>query len=71
MEHRFRQRLQIPANNLLTDTIGNRRNAQRSRRAGRLRYVHPTHGRRHITARRQSIPELVEVVAEAILEILD
>ena len=71
MEHRFQQRLQVSANNLLADTVRNRRNPQRPRPSGRFRYVHPAHGRRHIAARRQPIPELVEVVAEAILEVLD
>src|ERR1700722_412498 len=71
MEHRFQQRLQVSANNLLADPVSDRGNPQRPRPAGRLRYVHPTHGRRHIAARRHSIPELIKVVAEAILEVLD
>jgi hypothetical protein len=40
MEHRFQQRLQVSANNLLADPISDRRNTQRPRPAGRLRYVH-------------------------------
>src|SRR3954447_1382979 len=71
MEHRFQKRLQVSANNLLADPVSDRRNPQRPRPTGRLWYVHPTHGRRHIAARRHSVPELVEVVAEAILEVLD
>jgi hypothetical protein len=71
MEHRFQQWLQVSANNLLPNTISDRRNTQRPRPARRLRYVHPAHGWRHIAARRQSIPELVKVVAEAILKALN
>ncbi len=55
----------------MADTVRNRRNPQRPRPSGRFRYVHPAHGRRHIAARRHPIPELVEVVAEAILEVMD
>src|SRR4051794_3747653 len=51
MEHWFQQRLQISTNNLLRNAIRNRRNAQRSRSAIRLRYVHPAYRRRQITAR--------------------
>ncbi len=71
MEHRLQQRFQVSANNLLSDTIGNRRNTQRPRPARRLRYVHPPNRRRHVAARRQSVPELIEVIAEALLEVLD
>src|SRR5882757_4182146 len=39
MEHRFQQRLQVSANNLLPDTVRNRRNPQRPRPSGRFRYV--------------------------------
>ncbi len=71
MEHRFQQRFQVATDNFLPDAIGDRWNAQWPRPAGRSRYVHPTHGWWHIAARRQPVPELIEVVAEASLEVLD
>ena len=71
MEHRLQQRLQVSADYLLGDAVGNRGDTQRSRPAGRLRNVHPAHRWRHIAARRQPIPELVEVIGEPTLELLD
>src|SRR5208282_684795 len=46
-----------------------RGNPQRPRLAVTLRYVDPSHRRRKVAARRQSIPELVEVVRKISLKV--
>jgi hypothetical protein len=71
VEDRLQQGLQVTADNLLGDPVGNRGNAQRPRPAVRLRDVHPAHRWRHVTARRQPVPELVEVTGEPGLELLN
>ena len=55
--------------NHLGDAIGDRGNPQRPRFAIALRYIDPSHRRRKVTAGRQSIPELVEVVRKISLEV--
>ena len=71
MEHRFQQRLQISSDYLLRNTIRDRGNSQRPRSAIGFRNVHPTHRWRHVTARRQPVPELVEVPGKPRLKVLD
>src|SRR5271156_111949 len=71
MEHRVPSRLQIPADNLLRDSIRHRWYAQRPRPARRLRNVHPPHRLREIAPRGQAIPELVEIVREINLKVRD
>jgi hypothetical protein len=71
MEQRLHQGVETAADNLLGDAVGDRGNPQRPRPAVRLRDVHPAHRRRHVAARRQPLPELVEVVGEPHLEVLD
>jgi hypothetical protein len=43
MEQRVQSRLQIPADNLLRDSIRHRWDTQRPRSAPRFRNVHPPH----------------------------
>ena len=63
------QRLQVPLDHHLGDAVGDRGNPQRPRLAIALRYVDPPHRRRKVAARRQPIPELVEVVRKISLEV--
>jgi hypothetical protein len=71
VERRFQQRLQVSSDHLLRDTIGDRRDTQRARSAACFRYVHPAYRRGHVAARRQSVPELIEVGGKPQLEALD
>src|ERR1017187_1554144 len=71
MEHRVQARLQIPADNLLRDSIRQRWDTQRPRPAPRLRNVHPPHRLGEIASRGQSVPELVEIVLEINLKVCD
>src|SRR5262249_16093009 len=61
-------RLQVASGNLLGDTVGDRRNAQRARATVCLRNIDPPHRRRKVAPRRQPVPELVEVVRKINLE---
>jgi len=69
VEHRLQIRLQVASGDLLGDTVGDRRNAQRAPAAVCLRNLDPPHRRRKIAPRRQPIPELVEVVRKISLEL--
>ena len=71
MEQRVQSRLQIPADNFLRDAVRHRWYTQRPRPARRLRNVHPPHRLREIASRRQSIPELVEIVHQINLKVCD
>jgi site-specific DNA recombinase len=58
------ERLKLSLDNRLGNSVGDGGNPQRPRPSSpiSLRYLNPSHRRRMITARRKSIPELVEVV---------
>ena len=68
MEHRFQYRLQAPLNHRLGDAIRDRRNSERPRSPSLLRYVHPAHRRREITAGRHPIPESIKIVFQILFE---
>src|SRR5258708_30981534 len=57
MEQRVQSRLQIPADNLLRDSIRHRWYTQRPRPAPRLRNAHPPHRFAQIASSGKSIPE--------------
>jgi hypothetical protein len=61
MELRFQQGLQVSPNNLLRNAVCDCGYTQRPRSAIRLGDVHPTHRWRQVTARRQPVPEFIEV----------
>jgi site-specific DNA recombinase len=63
------RRFQMPFDHHLGDAISDRGNAQRARLAVALRYVDPPHRWRKVAARRQTIPEFVEVVSKISLEV--
>src|SRR5215475_8297744 len=65
----FHERLQGSFDHHLGDAIGDRGYPQRPRSTIVLRYVHPSHRRRKVAARRQPIPQLVEVVREISLKV--
>src|SRR6516165_2946613 len=69
VEHRLQIRLQVASGDLLGDTVGDRRNAQRARATVCLRNIDPPYRRRKIAPRRQPVPELVEVVRKINLEV--
>ena len=69
MKHRFQTRLQVAADDFLSNAIGDRRNAQRARTAIGFWNIDPSHRQRKITPRRQSVPELVEVVRKISLKV--
>ena len=69
VEHRLQIRLQVAPGDLLGDTVGDRRNAQRARATVCLRNIDPPYRRRKIAPRRQPVPELVEVVRKINLEV--
>jgi hypothetical protein len=71
MKQMFHHGLQNPADHFLRNAVAYRRNTQRPRPTIRLRYVHTPHWRRHVTARRQSIPELIEVIGEPSLKLFN
>ena len=71
MEHWFQQRLQISLDHHLGDSVGDRRNTQRPRSTIAFRDVHPSDRRRHIAARRHSIPEPIEIIIQILLELRD
>ena len=48
VEHRFQTRLQVPTGDLLSDAIGDRRDAQRARTTVCLRNIDPPHRRRKV-----------------------
>src|SRR5215467_7946730 len=68
MEHRLQIRPQVASGDLLGDTVGDRRDAQRARATVCLRNLDPPHRRRKVAPRRQPVPELVEVVRKINLE---
>src|SRR3954453_23739949 len=65
----FHQRFQVPFDHHLGDAISYRGDPQRARLAIALRYVAPPHRWRKVAARRQTIPEFVEVVPKISLEV--
>ena len=69
MEHRLHLRLQVAPNDLLGNAIGNRWNTQWTRPAICFRNIDPPHRRWKIASRRQSVPELVEVVPKINLKV--
>src|SRR6202043_4149569 len=69
VEVRLHERLQEPLDHRLSNAVGNRRNPEWPSPAVSLRYVYPSHRRRIVTARRHSVPELVEVVRKISLEV--
>ena len=71
VEHRLQIRLQVASGDLLGDTVGDRRNAQRARATVCLRNIDPPYRRRKIAPRRQPVPQLVEVVRKISLEVCD
>jgi len=56
VEHRLQIRLQVASGDLLGDTVGHRRNAQRARATVCLRNIDPPHRRRKTASRRQPVP---------------
>src|SRR6201998_62696 len=68
MQHPFTPRPQVPPGDLLSDAIGDRRDAQRARATVRFRNIDPPHRRRKVASRRQPVPQLVEVVRKISLE---
>ena len=71
VEAGLHQRLKLSLDNRLSDAVGDRGNTQWPRPSSPIpfRYIDPSHRRRMITARRQPIPELVEVVRKISLEV--
>jgi hypothetical protein len=59
----------MPFDHHLSDAISDRGNPQRARLAIALWYVDPSHRWRKVAARRQTIPEFVEVVPKISLEV--
>ena len=68
MEHRFQYRLQVSLNHRLSDAIGDSRNSERPRSSSILRYVHPAHCGREVTAGRHPIPESIKIVLQILFE---
>jgi len=69
MKDRLQDRLQIMTDDLLSDPIGDRRNAQRPRHAIRFRDVDSPHRRRKVAPRGHPIPEFVELARQVGLEV--
>src|SRR3954451_17622504 len=67
----FHQRFQAPFDHRLCDAISYRGDPQRARLPIALGYVGPPHRWRKVAARRQTIPEFVEVVPKISLEVLN
>jgi hypothetical protein len=68
MEERLHLGLQDHLHDRLRHAICDRRNAKWARAAVVLRYLDKPHGRRKVRARRHPVPDLVEVVLQALLE---
>src|SRR5215467_1621918 len=68
MKHWLQDRLQIMTDDLLSDAIGDRRDAQRPRPTIRFRDIDP-HRRRKVAPRGYPIPEFVEVAREVGLKV--
>ena len=69
MEFRLHPRFQVAFDDHLRDAIGDRWDAQRPRFAIALWNIDPPYRRRKVAARRQPIPELVEIVRKISLEV--
>ena len=69
VETRLHQWLKIPFGDRLGDSVGDRGDTQWPRPTLTLRDLNPTHRWRMITARRQPVPELVEVVRKISLKV--
>lgn len=69
MEFGLHHRFQMMLDHHLRDPIRDRRYAQRPRLAIALRDLDPPHRRRKVAARRQPVPELVEVVRKISLKV--
>ena len=71
MKQRFQQGLQVSSHNLLRNTVCDCGNTQRPRPAIRLGDVYPAHRWRQVAARRQPIPELVQIPGKPRFKVLD
>src|SRR5216684_3486582 len=72
VELRLQYRFQILLDYRLGDSIGHRRNSERTRLSGiTLRNVNPAHGRRKVGSGTHPIPDSIEIVTQVSLEILD
>ena len=72
MEDRLDLPLQPRGHHCLRDPIGHSRHTQNPDPiAVRLRYLHGQHRRRKVTARGHSIPDLVQIVLQIVLELLE
>jgi hypothetical protein len=69
VEHRFHLRLQVPAHDRLGDPVRDGWHAEDSDPSAALGQLHRTHRRRQVAARRQPIPELVQVAFQVNLEL--
>jgi hypothetical protein len=65
-------RFQVALDHRLGDSVGHRRNPERSRFSGiTLGNVNSAHGRRKVSTGTHPIPDSIQVVAQVSLEILD
>jgi hypothetical protein len=71
MEVFLQLRLQELLDHRLSNAVSHRRYPQRSRPAIGLGYLDPPHSSRHVAARGQPIPQLIEVVRQVLFELLD
>jgi len=72
MKFWLQNRLQVSLDHRLSDSVGDRRNSQRTRFSRiTLRNVNSTHGWRKVASGTHPIPDSIEVVAQVSLEILD
>jgi len=62
-------RFQFRLDHGLGDTVGHRRNPQRSRSTSAFRYFYSLHRRGKVTTRSQSIPQLVKVVLPVLIKL--
>jgi hypothetical protein len=69
MENRFQSGLQIPFDDLLGDSVADRRNPQRPSPSIVLRNVDPPYRRRKIAPGGHPVPQLVEVVRKISLKV--
>jgi hypothetical protein len=71
VEYRFQDRLQVPFDDHLGDSVGDRRNPERPRCSSiAFRYVDPTHGWRKVASGRHPIPDPIEILTQISVKVL-
>jgi hypothetical protein len=69
MEYRFQNRLQVSLDHRYGNSVGDHGYTQWPRSSLALRYIHPAHRRREVTARAHPIPDSIEVATQVLFKL--